>query len=79
MLDMNIQEQGNNLGFNESCEVCNCVVLLWGKTIEIIDTTIPAHYNQCNHEKNGYCGKLRAQATLDKIEFNMHDRKRIEK
>jgi hypothetical protein len=28
----------------------------------------------CDHSKNGYCAIFRAQAVLDKIEFNMHGR-----
>lgn len=65
---------------SEQCEICKKIVGIRESDSRIITPFIMVPIVQwesldgCDHSKNGYCGVFRAQATLDKIEFNMHDR-----
>lgn len=65
----------NKVIYCETCVLCFRVVAIEDGVIDITDT-ITSEYDitSCDHDKNGYCGFFIAQAILDKIEFNMHDK-----
>lgn len=64
----------SEIKYCEICEICNCIVVAEGGSIEVIDSDVAITYSTCNQPKNGYCGVFRAQAMLDQIEYNMHPR-----